>query len=203
MIERQASRASSVEDAERCHLTLRHHQPCLGLLRPAHGDYRDVASAHHSALMAGRRQLRREEIDRGAPGHEEVMLIIGIMSAPPFHSSCTPSVTQSADNLLNFLRERPRAPSLAPTIVTRACVAGPTPKGEISIAPYRPNNRHLRCAIRCTGPGNQNPIAPADRGAHVPRFPSLAAFGRRPGSHRACCELSGGAGIRNPSHKRA
>jgi hypothetical protein len=38
--------------------------------------------------------------------------------------------------------------------------------------------------------------------ANLPRFPSLAAFVRRPGSHRACCQLSDGAGIRNPSHKR-
>jgi hypothetical protein len=77
------------------------------------------------------------------------MLILGIMSAPPFHPSYTPSVMQSVDNLLKFLRERPRARSLARTIITHACVAGPTPKGEISIAPYRPNNRHrhLRCAI--------------------------------------------------------
>jgi hypothetical protein len=36
-----------------------------------------------------------------------------------------------------------------------------------------------------------------------PRFPSLAAFERRPGHLDARGELSDGAGIRNPSHKRS
>jgi len=53
--------------------------------------------------------------------------------------------------------------------------------------------------LRCTVGASEIPIAPPDRGAHLPRFPSLAAFVRRPGSHRACCQLSDGAGIRNPS----
>jgi hypothetical protein len=57
--------------------------------------------------------------------------------------------------------------------------------------------------LRCTVGASEIPIAPPDRGAHLPRFPSLAAFVRRPGSHRACCQLSDGAGIRNPSHKRS
>src|SRR5262249_36324967 len=56
--------------------------------------------------------------------------------------------------------------------------------------------------LRCIVGASQIPIAPPDRGAHLPRFPSLAAFVRRPGSHRACCQLSDGAGIRNPSDKR-
>ena len=40
--------------------------------------------------------------------------------------------------------------------------------------------------LRCTVGASEIPIAPLDRGAHLPRFPSLAAFVRRPGSHRAC-----------------
>src|SRR5262249_17446554 len=35
-----------------------------------------------------------------------------------------------------------------------------------------------------------------------PRFPSLAAFERRPGRLRACGELHDGAGIRNPSQEQ-
>jgi hypothetical protein len=35
----------------------------------------------------------------------------------------------------------------------------------------------------------------------LPRFPSLAAFERRPGDLGARGELSDGAGIRNPSQK--
>src|SRR5262245_47023985 len=56
--------------------------------------------------------------------------------------------------------------------------------------------------LRCTVEASEIPIAPPDRRAHLPRFPSLAAFVRRPGSHRACCQLSDGAGIRNPSQVR-
>ena len=44
--------------------------------------------------------------------------------------------------------------------------------------------------LRCTVGASEIPIAPADRGAHLTRFLSLAAFERRPTGHGTCCELS-------------
>ena len=42
---------------------------------------------------------------------------------------------------------------------------------------------------RCTVGASEIPIAPADRGAHLTRFPSLAAFEHRPTGHGTCFEL--------------
>jgi hypothetical protein len=56
--------------------------------------------------------------------------------------------------------------------------------------------------LRCAVGASQISIAPADRAAQLPRFPSLAAFERRPGGRCAFVASSViGAGIRNPSHK--
>jgi hypothetical protein len=73
----------------------------------------------------------------------------------------------------------PRRSCLTPTIGTRPCL------------------QDLCCTVGTT----QIPIAPAHRGAHSPAASFPGGFrtpARRP---RACCELSDGAGIRNPSHK--
>jgi hypothetical protein len=43
--------------------------------------------------------------------------------------------------------------------------------------------------LRRTVGASEIPIAPADRGAHLTRFPSLAAFERRPTGHGTCCQL--------------
>ena len=43
--------------------------------------------------------------------------------------------------------------------------------------------------LRYTVGASKIPIAPADRGAHLTRFPSLATFKRRPTGHGTCCEL--------------
>src|SRR5262245_44680007 len=64
---------------------------------------------------------------------------------------------------------------------TRRCLAP-----ALSTAVSRPDPR-------CTVAASQISIAPPDRGAHSPRFPSLAAFERRPGRLRACGELHDGA----------
>jgi hypothetical protein len=48
-----------------------------------------------------------------------------------------------------------------------------------------PSLQDLRCAVGAS----EFSIAPADRAAHSPRFPSLAAFERRPGGRCPCGDL--------------
>jgi hypothetical protein len=122
--------------------------------------------------------------------------------APPPHRSSRSSATQSADNPLKLLRERSRSPSLASTIATDAGLAAPTLKGEIPKRPQIPPQQSALAPglrdLRCAGRASQTPIAPADRGAPIPRFPSLAAFERRPSGLGACGKLSERAGIPKP-----
>jgi hypothetical protein len=136
-------------------------------LRQPHGDHRDLrarASSSPSALRAGDRH----------PDQYLMTLASLPLSLPLLSHWLRPATMPHAP----FLVPRRDLPRNRPAISTKSVLF------LSSGAPARPNHCHPRLS---PGPAlhrrrQRNPVAPADRGARLPRFPSLAAFERRPGA---------------------
>jgi hypothetical protein len=84
-----------------------------------------------------------------------------------------------------FLALASHPPCNRPTISSKSALNAPSLRPSATTIGTHTSLQDLRCTVGAS----EIPIAPVAKGAHLTRFPSLAAFERRPTGHGTCCEL--------------